>query len=586
MTGCQLAFAPAVAVVLAFLAQVAHAQSLPTAAEVQAGYRANYQQFPRPHITMRRTLRPSAEMRAWWQQQAQRMQKATTDPARSPKQREAAERALEEARRELENPAPDVVRLEDFWSDRTSWQLRIPFRDATGAPPADHVFPPEPLTTASLADAFRRHWVYTYSPQAKPTLNVWYGIPNPGAPAYGRRSDAILGDLPLEFQLPPLGAIAGPTAFLSHPIDTIFFRPGGTLRVLGYFTVDGRRALKVEHTWLTPSREPHRAPGELLTGDVITAWLDPEQGYLPLRAQWQRVLQLAGKQLNAEHQHIHQVLYTSKIERVPSAGFYPTEGIVELRSLDPDAGSLPEVDALAGGQKFNPPMITESQWLWRADTIDPQGASDPAIFRIPWPEGTEVFDEARLAGQQRQAPLPVGETAPPFSVTSWSDNKKRSLEDLRGQVIVLYFWIAWQPPCMAPLEVLETLQKGFANQKVTFLGIHVGNVEMAELRRAAVTAGVGFPQALDTGTDQTATSTLSRYRVRFYPTTLVIDRKGKVAWSSDSASTREQAAAAAKQAGIAFPFPMTMPPEEQMASWNRIYATMLTSVIERAVGQR
>ena len=64
------------------------------------------------------------------------------------------------------------------------------------------------------------------------------------------------------------------------------------------------------------------------------------------------------------------------------------------------------------------------------------------------------------------------------------------------------------------------------------LGVHVGDVELEELRDACETRRVTFPTRLDAGTDQTPGSPLSRYRVGYYPTTLIIDRTGAMAWSS------------------------------------------------------
>ena len=136
---------------------------------------------------------------------------------------------------------------------------------------------------------------------------------------------------------------------------------------------------------------------------------------------------------------------------------------------------------------------------------------------------------------------------------------------------------------MAPLAVLSEIEKKYANQKVTVLGIHVGNIGMAELARAAAAGGANFPQALDVGTDQTAGSTLANYHVQLYPTTVIIDRQGRIAFSTDDEQTGALSRQAAAKLGLRFPLPESLSPEEEAITWNRIFATMISAQLDRAV---
>lgn len=52
------------------------------------------------------------------------------------------------------------------------------------------------------------------------------------------------------------------------------------------------------------------------------------------------------------------------------------------------------------------------------------------------------------------APPKVGDVAPPFTL-ELVDGSKVSLDDLRGQVIVLNFWATWCGPCKTELPLLD-----------------------------------------------------------------------------------------------------------------------------------
>ncbi len=393
----------------------------------------------------------------------------------------------------------------------------------------------------------------------------------------------MLHELPSELALPPLALVGGRDALPMHDVDVALAGgANGKLRVLGFETLGQRRTIKVQHARLAASDEPHRAPGELLTGDVITAWVDPAQGYLPLVAVWRRHWQLAGQTLNAEHRHVHEVLRTTRVAKIPGAGFYPLEGTIELRSVDPLAEEMPSIDELAAGQPYQPPMVATHEILWQVDKVEPRAGADPALYRVALPAGTEVFDENAAAGPHE--PLRIGQPAPPLHVTRWADGRERSLADYRGRVVVLYFWIAWQEACMAPLAVLNEVEEKFGSRGVSVLGVHVGNIELAELQLASEAAGVAFPNALDAGTDQTPGSTLSAYRVRYYPTTVIVDRDGKIAFSTDDPTAAKLTRRLATTLGIDFPLPEDMASADANYAWKRVYGSLLGDRLRFVLG--
>ncbi|MGC8779511.1 MAG: TlpA family protein disulfide reductase [Anaerolineae bacterium] len=131
-------------------------------------------------------------------------------------------------------------------------------------------------------------------------------------------------------------------------------------------------------------------------------------------------------------------------------------------------------------------------------------------------------DRRQMAAQARpmaEAPRP----APEFALTTPDGNQVR-LRDLRGKVVLLNFWATWCPPCKAEMPDLNALyrQYGSAHDFVV-IGVNVEerpDVVAAFARQNSIT----FPLALDM--DGAVTTGL--YRIRAFPTSLIIDRTGNI----------------------------------------------------------
>ena len=63
-----------------------------------------------------------------------------------------------------------------------------------------------------------------------------------------------------------------------------------------------------------------------------------------------------------------------------------------------------------------------------------------------------------------------GYTAPDFTLADLSD-KRVSLKDYKGKIVLLDFWATWCPPCRQSIPELVDLQKRYRDQGVVILGI-------------------------------------------------------------------------------------------------------------------
>jgi thiol-disulfide isomerase/thioredoxin len=114
---------------------------------------------------------------------------------------------------------------------------------------------------------------------------------------------------------------------------------------------------------------------------------------------------------------------------------------------------------------------------------------------------------------------------------SWSgttsDNQQISSENLTGVVTVMNFWYASCPPCRREMPDLVALSDEF-NGKAQFIGVNVR--DSADTANAfKKTFKVNYPTLMDATDGSVVLSFTSVVAPSAVPTTLVIDRQGKVA---------------------------------------------------------
>ena len=119
------------------------------------------------------------------------------------------------------------------------------------------------------------------------------------------------------------------------------------------------------------------------------------------------------------------------------------------------------------------------------------------------------------------ADISPGHLAPEFTLKSLKD-KNLSLKELRGQVVMINFWAAWCGPCRQEIPVLNTLYEKYRDTGFVLLGVNVDS-ESANAIQMVSRLKATYPILFDA--DKRA-SVL--YQVSAMPTTILIDRDGKV----------------------------------------------------------
>lgn len=137
---------------------------------------------------------------------------------------------------------------------------------------------------------------------------------------------------------------------------------------------------------------------------------------------------------------------------------------------------------------------------------------------LAWRQGRQV-----AAQPQPAAADPAFTAAPDFTLHTVDGTPVR-LSDLRGKVVLLNFWATWCPPCKAEMPDLNALHEKYgAEHDFTVVGINMEE-RAADVAAFARARQITFPLLLD---PEGAVSA-GRYAIRSLPTSLIIDREGRI----------------------------------------------------------
>jgi thiol-disulfide isomerase/thioredoxin len=113
--------------------------------------------------------------------------------------------------------------------------------------------------------------------------------------------------------------------------------------------------------------------------------------------------------------------------------------------------------------------------------------------------------------------------APGFTLSA-RGGKTISLDQYRGQVVMINFWATWCGPCRQEMPLLEDIYKKYKPMGFTMLAVNVEpDTKAAEAWLGKLSKPVTFPVAFDVD------SKVSKmYKVAGMPSTVFVDRKGNV----------------------------------------------------------
>ena len=143
------------------------------------------------------------------------------------------------------------------------------------------------------------------------------------------------------------------------------------------------------------------------------------------------------------------------------------------------------------------------------------------FFGLPSAPADSLPQPTAGAPQISIAGLETGGKAPGFELVA-ADGTMVGLADYLGDVVLINFWATWCAPCRTEMPLLQSTFESFRDQGFIVLGIDFD--ESADLVASfGEELGLTFPLLLDPGG-----KIQQQYKVRGYPTTVVLDREGLI----------------------------------------------------------
>ena len=118
----------------------------------------------------------------------------------------------------------------------------------------------------------------------------------------------------------------------------------------------------------------------------------------------------------------------------------------------------------------------------------------------------------------------AGDPMPPYSA-KMLDGRPFDLAAEKGNVVLLNVWATWCGPCRYEIPELQKLHDEFSARGFKVVGVSVDEGDPAEVKQFAADQKMNYPVVLD---PEGRIANLLQTMV--LPTTVLIDRDGKIVW--------------------------------------------------------
>ena len=570
--------------------------ALPTVEEIQAAYLANSARLMPMGVTYRVLIKEeavaieSARRRLKETETILRAKRSDISKFNGQKYDEAQwawiVRSTKEERESLKLVLePEVVerRLKGWvaergyvWTDGKSFHIR----KAKDAKDEDvNLFPGSVSPAENLTKLYGSIRMASWSSANAPPLRCWSG--NQG------RVSKTLNDCVSGTFLPPLGFVRLDWTHTRdwHALDHFMSQEARRYSVVGRAELNGRSTIVVDGLFTDPEQNGWR--------ERVRAWIDPTQGYLPLRLEW-RFVDSSGKAAPNLKRHVE----VSNVKKV-AGGYYPLQITRQEYTYDHKANEEQRREKAAGRVPEAapaPPSVPRRTKTWEVSEIAPHKVIEPAALALEFPKGalfTNAVDKRMYhVGDAQPLPEPVppvqpGQIAPPVEAASWADGGSRKLADFRGKVVVLRF--------ARPLDKLEDcdgfslMTKGIGAKDAVLLDLYPAGTEINQVRAFQRTHKLRTLAGVDKGANADRGVTAHRYPAGSGGGIVVVGRDGRVAFNFgvlEEGDAMVLFQRAAEALSIPWPLDENGPMEQVERQHYQILEFVIGEQIERALAER
>jgi len=195
--------------------------------------------------------------------------------------------------------------------------------------------------------------------------------------------------------------------------------------------------------------------------------------------------------------------------------WFPVAGICDFKTTYTD-----------GSSHHSKREVRRTNVVWNPD-LDALGA-----FKMDLPDGARISnqdDESNDYVWRNGRPEKVnhihaemvGHQAPPLEVEKWYNSQASGL-NIKGKVILLDFFGVWCRPCMAKIPFIKGLHKNYSNRGLIVIGVHTAQ-SSEKIPEFISRNDMKYTIAVD----EHGINAKS-FNVFFYPTVVLIDRKGVI----------------------------------------------------------
>ena len=170
---------------------------------------------------------------------------------------------------------------------------------------------------------------------------------------------------------------------------------------------------------------------------------------------------------------------------------------------------------------------------------------DDRVGGAPMSSAVAVEGQLPIAKEYKKRvtlPAPANREVPPGleKARGWLNvTRTPTGKDLEGRVVVLDFWTSCCINCMQTLPTLAALEKKHQTDPVVIIGVHTqkfdAEPEPERLRAAIIRLGITHPIAIDGDR-----GVWEAWGITGWPTIVVLDAKGRVAWAESGEPDREE----------------------------------------------
>ncbi|WP_425398567.1 TlpA family protein disulfide reductase [Aeoliella sp.] len=420
-----------------------------------------------------------------------------------------------------------VENVVEIFARGPEYQVRMPY----GERGEYWRFPKSALTPKSLVTDFTKMHIFTYSNQLDPAGQVWGGLWADGSPKPVQLRKGHYRDFSV-MMLPPYAFTEQYPCQARHPIEEFFKAPEQEFIVVREETVGDRRLVVLDA--LVPydyQSSKTNEQGETITFqafDFYRARLDLSRGGVVTELKWWYGFEGMDREKQAATTPKGTVV-ASKIRRLTSSGYFPTVTVVETYGAD-----------YSTDKEAPTKYSVHDRKTWECTMVESPVELPENFFQPEYPVGQTYYDAEteKIVGALEPKPsVKAGTVAPPLENLHWLDGGEHSLEEFRGNVVVLEFWRLRSRSSRDMTPALKEVQQLYDGQPVTFIAIHTAEADTEQTTEAieqfASDQGWDYLQAIDAGTMQYNSQVANAYGVSSYPTHIVIGPDGRVVYNSD-----------------------------------------------------